>query len=68
MNQRKLRELALDVLEQMYCTCNDDGNPKLCECGGDGIEDNLEGCWKCQAYTALNGYGKVPRVTRGGRE
>ena len=60
--QRRLKQLAKDILASMYCDCNDDGRPEDCECGGDnaGTRDPA-GCWKCQAYTALHGYGRTPK-------
>jgi hypothetical protein len=55
---RRQRQLARDILENMGCDCSEaDNSPSFCACGGDG-EGAFEGCWACQAYTALHGYGR----------
>lgn len=57
----RLQQLARDILEDFSCGCNEDGRAQDCECGGDGTPyGGNEGCWKCQAFTTLNGHGTKP--------
>jgi hypothetical protein len=61
LKQQKLfKQLAIDILQELECKCNEYGAPEQCECGGDGTDDFM-GCWACQAFTALYGFGKVPK-------
>ena len=54
-----LRALATDILDDFVCQCNENERPQDCDCGGDG--QALDGCWACQAYTALHGFGTPPK-------
>lgn len=57
---KRLRTLAADIIDHFSCNCHDGEGPAFCECGGDGAGLTDEGCWACQAFTALYGYGKRP--------
>jgi hypothetical protein len=59
--------LARDVTIDMDCVCYVDDLPdgEPCPCGGDGRDEkgnpgDYEGCWKCQARSALAVAGMAP--------
>jgi hypothetical protein len=54
--------LARDLIETYICDCEVDDDD--CDCGGDGPDGALEGCWRCQAFAALREAGVDHRRPR----